>query len=185
MVNRSRGIIIQGSSRVDGNTSRVVSYLADMVQFDVVDLKTKQIGYFDYNHQNSNDDFLPLLRDIVSQYDVMVFATPVYWYTMSAEMKTFFDRISDALKIEKNTGRKLRGKYMAALSCGSDEDLNPGFFEPFELSAEYLGMHYLGHVHTWNDGRAVTNDVALKLRSFADQLGLSKWSTNETKEKPK
>ena len=173
-MNRTKGIILLGSSRGDGNTSNVVNYLIDIIGYDVVDLKTKNIGYFDYSHQNSGDDFLPLLRDIVEGYDVIVFATPVYWYTMSAEMKTFIDRISDGLKIEKETGRKLRGKYMAVISCGSDSDLNPGFFEPFELSAEYLGMHYLGHVHTWNDGGAVVEDVALKLRSFADNLDLSK-----------
>ena len=38
-------------------------------------------------------------------------------------MKKFFDRISDCIKIEKETGRKLRGMEMAVLSCGSDNEL--------------------------------------------------------------
>lgn len=64
-------------------------------------------------------------------------------------MKTFFDRITDFLKMDKETGRKLRGKYMGAISCGSDKNEIEGFFLPFKRSAEYLGMQYVGDVHTW------------------------------------
>ena len=60
-----------------------------------------------------------------------------------------FDRITACLKTEKETERKLRGKNMAAMSCGSDSIKHEGFFFPFEKSANYLGMHYSGHIHTW------------------------------------
>ena len=165
-----KGIIIQGSSRSDGNTNKIVNRLAALTQFDIVDLKSKNIGYFDYAHQNADDDFIPLLKEIVKNYDILVFATPVYWYTMSAEMKTFFDRISDALKTEKDTGRQLRGKHMAAVSCGSDINLNPGFFEPFELSADYLGMPYLGCLQTWISSEVIEECVDKRIRTFAMQL---------------
>ena len=39
-----------------------------------------------------NDDMLPLL-DQIKQADVLVLATPVYFYTMCAQLKTFIDRM--------------------------------------------------------------------------------------------
>lgn len=165
-----KGIIIQGSSRSDGNTSTVVKYLRQISSFDCVDLKTKNIGYFDYEHNNAEDDFIPLMKGIVEEYDLIIFASPVYWYSMSAEMKTFFDRISDLLKTEKDTGRKLRGKSMAALSCSGHDDVPDSFFAPFELSADYLGMYYKGHAHTWVDSDTLSTQMEERINEFYKKL---------------
>ncbi len=111
----------------------------------------------------------PSLKDIADNYDLIVFATPVYWYSMSGLMKNFFDRISDCLKIEKPTGRKLRGKSMALMICGSETAETPGFDIPFKLSAEYLGMNYLGYVHTWVD-EDVSEEVKQRVKEFGATL---------------
>ena len=116
---------------------------------DLINLRDYHIAPYDYTYSNKDDDFLHLIRRLIRDYDVFIFATPIYWYSMSGLMKNFFDRISDLLDIEKDTGRALRGKHMGAISCGSEEIPTPGFFIPFEESAKYLGMHYLGDVHTW------------------------------------
>ncbi len=162
-------LIIQGSSRSGGNTNKVIKVLQNELEFDVLDLKNKNIAPFDYDFNNQNDDFLPIIKKIADEYDLIVFATPVYWYSMSGIMKNFFDRISDCLKIEKDTGRKLRGKSMAMISCGSDETEIPGFEVPFKLSAEYLGMNYLGSIHTWVD-ETVSPNEKVRLRQFAQKL---------------
>ncbi len=106
----------------------------------------------------------------IVEYDLIIFATPVYWYSMSGTMKTFFDRITDCLKIEKETGRKLRGKNMAAISCGSDSFENEGFFIPFEKSAEYLGMNYFGHIHTWIEENDPSNSILKLIKDFSKKL---------------
>ena len=167
---QTSGVIIQGSSRSQGNTSKMVQHLHLLTRFDVIDLKTKHIEYFDYAHRNADDDFIPLMKNLVVRYDIMVFASPVYWYTMSAEMKTFFDRLSDLLKTEKDTGRKLRGKSMAVLSCSGHDDVPSAFFEPFQLSANYLGMHYLGDIHTWVESSGIPSVVLDQLHLFANSL---------------
>jgi multimeric flavodoxin WrbA len=133
----------------------------------IIDLKTKNIGEFDYEFKNADDDFIPLLKDIVKKYDTIVFATPVYWYTMSGIMKTFFDRISDCLKTEKDTGRKLRGKNMAVLSSASEDELKDGFLMPFKESANYLGMNYLGNVHGWQEDGKMPEIVNDRLVAFS------------------
>lgn len=71
----------------------------------------------DYEHQNSNDDYLKLMKEIIKKYDTLIFTLPIYWYSMSGIMKVFFDRIADLLTFEKELGRQLRGKKMAGISC--------------------------------------------------------------------
>ena len=73
-----KGVIIQASSRANGNTHRIVSFVKERTGFDSIDLSTKNIGHYDYEFKNSKDDFLPLIKKISEEYEVLIFATPVY-----------------------------------------------------------------------------------------------------------
>ncbi len=141
-------IIITGSSRNDGDTKTLTNELIKKSNWDLVDLNDYNFGYYDYEHKYENDDYLKLMRKIIDEYDTLIFATPVYWYSMSGIMKVFFDRITDLLEIEKDLGRKLRGKNMAAISCSIGNNLGDIFWLPFSETADYLGMRYLGSLHT-------------------------------------
>ncbi len=163
----NKGIIILGSSRSNGDTHKVVSYLKDITGFEIVDLNKKDIGHFDYDFKNKHDDFNFLFKGIVQNYETIVFATPVYWYTMSGMMKTFLDRISDFLYEEKDYGRRLRGKNMAMLSCSNDNDRPAEFNLPFSRSATYLGMNYLGDIHAWVKAKELPKEVKEKIDAFA------------------
>lgn len=165
-----KGVIIQGSSRSNGNTNKIVSFVKEKTEFDIIDLKSKNISRFDYNFKNIDDDFIPLMKGIVDKYDTIIFATPVYWYSMSGIMKTFFDRITDCLKVEKEIGRKLRGKTMGMISCGSDSELKEGFKMPFVESANYLGMHYLGDIHTWMENEMISEPLKKELNTFIEKI---------------
>ena len=155
-------LIIFGSSRGDGNTRKMVNYLLQSERFDWIDLLEYQIGYYDYAYRNQDDDYLPLMRSIIPKYDTFILVTPVYWYTMSAIMKTFIDRLSDLIRIEKELGRQLRGKKMAMLSCSGHDDRPDAYAQPFQLSAKYLGMDYIGDVHTFVDDGASPEPVVLE-----------------------
>ncbi len=165
-----KGIILLGSSNSYGDTYKFSKLISDETNYPIIDLKTKNIGPFDYEFKNANDDFFPLIREIVSNYQLIIFATPVYWYTMSGTMKIFFDRISDCLKTEKETGRKLRGMEMAVLSSASDEILKDGFHMPFIESANYLGMKYIGDVHCWIEDDAIPVAVRENLVQFIQKI---------------
>ncbi|MEL7123295.1 MAG: NAD(P)H-dependent oxidoreductase [Bacteroidota bacterium] len=144
-----RKVIILGSARKDGETRKVVSELMKNSDWNLVNLIDFDIAHFDYEHLNRNDDFLPLIKDIIEKYEVLIFATPVYWYAMSGIMKVFFDRLTDLLRIEKETGRKLRNKYMAVISSSNGDNLEEYFWLPFKKSAAYLGMNYIADLHTY------------------------------------
>jgi multimeric flavodoxin WrbA len=143
-------LIISGSSRKNGETAKIAQHLSSISGWGLIDLNDYKISFYDYEHKNKDDDYLVLMRNIIENYDTLIFATPVYWYSMSGNMKVFFDRITDLLTIEKDLGRKLRGKSMAVISSSGGDDLGDSFWLPFSRSAEYLGMKYLGNLHTYN-----------------------------------
>ncbi|NNF21918.1 MAG: NAD(P)H-dependent oxidoreductase [Saprospiraceae bacterium] len=167
-------IVILGSARSDGHTRRIVDQIIEIKpNFDFVDLNDKEIGYFDYSHRNMGDDFLPLAKNIL-EYDFILFVTPVYWYSMSAIMKTFFDRLSDLLTIRKDMGKKLGGKSMGSISCGSPGALDSSFYIPFRETAKYLGMNYTGHVHTWTGKDAIPIEVVNRISEYlAETTGVT------------
>jgi len=134
-------LVVLASSRVDGNTAKLSRVIADRLQAQTVDLQNLSISYFDYENRNKSDDFIPLIERIVSS-DFVVFATPVYWYSMSAQMKTFFDRITDLLTVNRELGRKLRGMPMSVVATGTDAELPSSFKSQFELISGYLGLVY-------------------------------------------
>ncbi len=169
-------VIIQGSSRSIGNTSKIINFIAQKKNYDIIDLHDKNIGHFDYDFRNKNDDFLPLIKNVIETYDTIIFATPVYWYTMSGILKVFFDRFSDLLHFKKELGRKLKGKNMAVISCGSGPEIKEEFTMPFIESANYLGMHYLGDVHTWINDAAIPEEVLKNIDTFI--LKINKFEQN-------
>lgn len=164
---KPRGVIIVGSSRSHGNTYKVASFLKNKTGFDIIDLKDYHIQHFDYEFKNQEDDFSTLIKSLVTNYDTFIFATPVYWYTMSGIMKVFFDRISDCLKIDKDTGRKFRGKSMGSIACSSNHEMVGDFFMPFRASANYLGMNYIGDVFTWIEQDDIPQSVKQSLTDFS------------------
>ena len=165
-------VIIQASAKSLGNTYKVVQILNKNNDFDVIDLATKNIGHYDYEYKNADDDFIPLMEVIIAKYDTIVFATPVYWYNMSGILKVFFDRISDLLDYKKELGRQLRGKNMAMISNSPKNDLPEGFTMSFIESAKYLGITYLGDVHMWlsQDGKEIHSDAVKKLNKFKNNM---------------
>jgi len=143
-------LIIVGSARRKGNTIQVARHLQPLLEADLVDLLDLNIGHFNYDQSYStDDDFLDFVEAKLLSYRHIVFASPVYWYSMSGHMKVFFDRISDLLKSRKDLGRQLRGKRMSVISCAGDEEVNDSFFSAFQLSANYLGMEYGKEWHGW------------------------------------
>ena len=138
--------VILASSRKNGNTHQLVQCYINRHSGDVFDLSDFEISVYDYEHHNSDDDFIKLINRLL-KYDRLVFATPVYWYAMSAQMKVFFDRLSDLLTVNKQAGRRLRGKSCFVLATGTDDSAPQCFAQPFRLTCDYLAMRYLGMLY--------------------------------------
>lgn len=135
-------IIILGSSQSSGGTRLAVESIIGSSAIPVVDLKKLEILPYDYEYRNKEDDYFPLMERIIN-HDLIVIATPVYWYSMSAIMKAFIDRLSDLLDIRKDLSRLLRGKNLFVIASFGTS-LPRGFEDPFEQTCDYMGMHYQG-----------------------------------------
>lgn len=131
--------IVLASSRSNGNTAKLAQAVAAERQAKIIDLSEFAISYFDYEHKNTSDDFLHLIETL-SESDYIIFATPVYWYSMSAQLKTFFDRFTDLLTIKKELGRTLKGMPISVIATGTDAALPLSFTQQFESISDYLGF---------------------------------------------
>lgn len=136
-------VVILGTSRSDGNTRLAVERVLAGRPVKIVDLSQISMSVYDYSHNNAGDEFLPFIEDIAAM-QLWILATPVYWYTMSAQMKLFFDRLSDLVTIRKDLGRALRGTSLAVVASGTDNLMPESFESPFRLTCEYLDMNYVG-----------------------------------------
>jgi len=135
--------VVLGTSKSDGNTRLLANSFATQSGAIIFDLANYDLSFYDYEHENSTDDFLPLIKELAT-FSHIVFASPVYWYSMSAQLKVFFDRLSDLLTIEKDLGRQLKGKSVSVISTGYNQELPTCFTQPFALTAEYMQMTYIG-----------------------------------------
>ena len=136
--------VILGSSRSDGNTAKLSKVISEQVNAQLIDLNQFDISVYDYHHHNQNDDFLHIIESLAQKTHI-IFASPVYWYSMSAQMKVFFDRLSDLLTIRKELGRKLRGVKCSVIATGVQPELPSCFLQQFQLTFEYMGMELVNH----------------------------------------
>lgn len=163
-------LTILGSSRSNGNTKLVGDHFYSEAGGKLIDLNDHDVSYYDYDHHNRDDDFLDIIRDFVENYDTLVLITPIYWYTMSAQIKNFLDRTSDLITIEKDLGRKLRGKSMLLISQTEGDSFASWFAEPFRMTAEYLGMDYKGHVHLSIENEGISEPTKKRLENLLQTL---------------
>lgn len=110
------------------------------------------IGGYDYKHFNADDAFGGIAQKM-AEAGKIVFATPVYWYAMSAPMKVFFDRLTDLTENLKPQGKALAGKPVWVIATGTEDMLPEGFEVPFARTAGYFGMRYRGcaYLYTGTD----------------------------------
>jgi multimeric flavodoxin WrbA len=151
-------LILLGSPREDGNSTRLAFAFADaacrrghVVQSIRVPALT--IAPCDGCNQcwqpaavpcalrDDMDSVYPLLRAA----DVLVFATPLHFYSWSAPLKTLVDRLYCLAPDRK---RNLKGKTSVLLAAAADD--RPAAFAglkaTYRLIAEFMGWKPLGEV---------------------------------------
>ena len=183
-------LILNGSPRKKGNTAFLIGKLIEGIcesqpdtQIETVNLHTLKIGpcracngcrkedrvgqYCVYQ-----DDMTPLYHKLMHA-DAIVFASPIYWFGITAQMKLFIDRFY-GLWLERTAG--FAGKTFAAVLVYGDEDpLISGAVNAihmFEDAARYCKARLAGVAYgTANDiGDAEQNsDLCRK----AKELGMS------------
>ncbi|MGN8646759.1 flavodoxin family protein [Gracilibacillus sp. HCP3S3_G5_1] len=147
--------VIYGGSRTNGNTEvlteRVIEhlpveriYLKDYEIKPIEDQRHRQGGFKDVN-----DDYNDIISRILT-YDILLFTTPIYWYSMSATMKLFIDRWSHTLKDPKYPHFKdsMSCKKAYVIAVGGDSPLIKGLpmIEQFQYIFDFIGISFEGYV---------------------------------------
>ena len=163
-------LAINGSSRADGETARLLAAalrpLDNVVQFDLGALR---VGPYSYEHANAGDDFLTLARAMLKARAIIL-ASPVYWYSMSAQMKAFFDRLTDLTDPPyKPIGKQLAGKVMFVVAAGGSQSAPLSFAPPFEDTAGYFNMRWGGMLYRRGADALSAEDIAAA-REFSERI---------------
>ena len=144
--------VLLASSRSAGNTRALVDLAFPGEDFVLENLAQLDIAFYSYEDAHDADDFLPLVQRML-KHETWVIATPLYWYSMSGQAKTFLDRLSGLLSTHRAIGHRLRGRKLAVLCSGTDPAPPASFDEPFRLTCRYLGMEFLGSHYERFDGQ--------------------------------
>jgi len=151
-----RFLFLVGSARKRGNTEqlarRAAMALPDHAEQRWLHLMdVPLLPFADVRHEGgafpepSGNERL-LLEATLGATD-LVLAVPLYWYTVPASAKLYFDYWTAWLRLaEFNFAERMRGKTMWVVCTASSDD--PGHAAPLlgmlRLSADYLGMQWGG-----------------------------------------
>ena len=142
-------LILTGSARKGGNTDKLAdAFIAGARQAGHTTVKyvtaTKNIkGCVDCKTCftkgtacSFKDDFNEL-APLVEQADMIVFATPLYWFSFPAKLKAAIDKFFSFLI----GGKALKIKESALLVCGGDKNESSfeGIIKSYQLIANHLG----------------------------------------------
>ncbi|UOG73622.1 NAD(P)H-dependent oxidoreductase [Hymenobacter tibetensis] len=140
-------LVFLGSARQAGDTHRLVARVLADIPHTLVELLDWPVVPYNYQNDYPAADAFQQVAEFMLGHQVIVFATPVYWYSMSGVMKQFFDRFTNLTDMQKQLGRQLAGKHAFLLAVGSDRELPEGFEVPFRRTAEYFKMTFEGSLY--------------------------------------
>ena len=92
----------------------------------------------------SFDDDFNSIAPVILEADAVVFATPVYWYSIPAQIKGVIDKLFSFCV----AGKDIEGKECALITCCEENDLSvmDGVRIPVERSAALLKWNMVGEV---------------------------------------
>ncbi|MEA4894915.1 MAG: flavodoxin family protein [Oscillospiraceae bacterium] len=143
-------LILNGSPRRDGNTAYAVGSIADAItkntehDVEIVNIAELKVGgctACDACRKNGGDcvmkDDTKAVIDKVYASDAVVFASPVYWMGISAQLKALLDKF-----YSKSGQFKAQNKKLGVVAVGADgpENRQYGLIdEHFDCVCKYLG----------------------------------------------
>ncbi len=119
----------------------------------------------------SFDDDFNTIAPAILEADAVVFAMPVYWYSIPAQIKGVIDRLFSFVV----GGRDIAGKECAVIACCEEEDLTvlDGVRIPIERSAALMKWKMVGEVlvpGVLNVGDIEKTDGCARAAALADKF---------------
>lgn len=149
-------VVLTGSPRDKGNSFAMTDSFVNAVKakghtverFDTAKMNIGICHACDTCYKNGKacnygDDFNKIAPSIL-EADVIVFTTPLYWYTFPAQLKSAIDKLYSFI----TGGKNISGKECALISCCEDDDTSAfdGLRIPYEKTAALLKWKSIGEV---------------------------------------
>ena len=149
-------VVITASARAAGNSNRMAEAFITaaeakghkVTRFDASKLNIKPCRACNSCYKNGEacsfgDDF-NAVAPAIEAADGIVFAMPVYWYSIPASIKAVIDKIY-AMVVG---GKDIAGKNCAVISCCEEDDLAvfAGVSGPMKLTADLIKWNMVGEV---------------------------------------
>lgn len=186
-------LILKGSPREKGNSSVLADRVAAGAQEAGAEVESIYLHALDIRPCDAcdtcaetegvciiKDDMQPLYPKIL-QTDAIVFASPVYWFTISAQLKLCIDRLYG---LQTPGWKKMAGKQAGIVLTYGDSDLYTSgginAIHTFESMCRFLRMEIVGIVHgTAGDVGDVEKQPELMQKAY--QLGQRLGANKEKK----
>lgn len=176
-------VVITGSPRKNGNSFAMTDAFIKAAEakghtVTRFDAAMKNVGgchacetCFKTGKACSFDDDFNTVAPAISEADVIVYSTPVYWYSIPAQIKGVMDRIYSFCV----GGKDVAGKECALITCCEEHDMSvmDGVRIPIERSAALLKWKMVGEVlipGVLNVGDIEKTDGCKQAADLADKI---------------
>jgi multimeric flavodoxin WrbA len=153
-------LILSGSPKKNGNTAALVEWFTDgavskgarVEVIHAASLKFKFSGCTSCRSCQKQDAYECVIEDDanlalrkMASADVIVMATPLYFFAASAQLKVIIDRMFSLYKWDNAVGTMntvLQGKTLVLLGSAYENIGMDALEKPFILTADYTGMKF-------------------------------------------
>jgi len=156
-----RVVVLLGSPKKRGNSAVLAERIAAGARAAGAEVETFYIQGMDVRpctacegcHQPEStgcviDDDMRSLYPALRKADALVLATPIYWFTMSAQLKTALDR---CYALMGQAGHAFKGRRVAlAMAYGGDDPFDSGCvnaIRTFQDAFRFVGAEIVGMVY--------------------------------------
>jgi multimeric flavodoxin WrbA len=147
--------VLYGGTRPYGNTETLTKHVIEGLKVEEIYLKDLLIKPIE-DHRHSSDGFQDLgddynsIIDRILPHDLLIFSTPVYWYSMSGAMKNFIDRWSQSLRDPNypDFKTKMAAKKAFVITVGGDKPTIKALpmIQQFQYIFDFMGMEFGGYI---------------------------------------
>ena len=176
-------VILFGSPRKNGNTIQLVQTMTDalkkkghsirMFYLNDLNIKPCQGCYTCFKNGSCkiNDDMKDIRKYIMAA-DLIVYATPIYWFGPSAQLKLVIDRSMAFMDSDYNS--RVAGKKAITLITFADNNMETcrPALDMFKKSFNLLKLTYAGSIEVpgCTDSGSIKEEYKKKTKKLVDSL---------------
>ncbi len=175
-------LILLGSPRKKGNTIQLARVMADtlkekghsvrMLYLNDLNIRPCQGCYMCRSKGmcKINDDMKDIRKYIIES-DLIVYATPIYWFGPSGQLKLAMDR--SIAFLDKDYNSRIAGKKAVTLmTCGSDDiDTCGPTIDIFKKTFDLLKLSYIGSIEALGcEEGTIKETYTKKTKKLADSI---------------